>query len=706
MDPQRSPAPPPSRGGGGGGGRYAIRAVIMAVVMSVFAGYLFLWMMISTNPYRLKWLPKVRTQTASTYFGTTHGATYLLFTFPVMFIATLGCVYLHLGKKSSTDNHTKGKNERLAILKRPMIIKGLGIVSWIEIAFFIMFIALLTWNFATYLRNSFATITSKSAAKKGEQVWEVKLDSASHRLALVANIALAFLFFPVTRGSSVLPLFGLTSEGSVKYHIWLGHIVMTLFTVHSLGYIVYWASVNQLSEMLEWKKTGISNVAGERRMFEVFFYSHHMYIPFVVFFIYHVGINYTSMMLPGFFLFVIDRYLRFLQSRSHVRLLSARVLPCETVELNFSKTKGLSYTPTSIMFLNVPTISKMQWHPFTISSSSSLETDKLSVIIKGEGKWSNKLHQLLSHSIDRLDISVEGPYGPATTDFLRHELLVMVSGGSGVTPFISIIRELIHTSQTSKYQTPKILLITSFKNSNDLTMLDLILPICGAPSEFPNLDLKIEAYVTREKHAPPAEEKEKTTTSTRTVWLKPNPSDAPISPILGTNNYLWLGAIISSSFIIYLFFIGILTRYYIFPIDHNTNKIYPSASRASLHMLFLCIGVFIAATSAFLMNKSSNARDRTTQIQNMEGATPQASPNSLFYNADRELESLPQQSISQLINLHYGERPDLKKFLFERKESSVGVLVCGPKKMRHEVANICSSGLAANLHFESISFSW
>lgn len=44
--------------------------------------------------------------------------------------------------------------------------------------------------------------------------------------------------------------------------------------------------------------------------------------------------------------------------------------------------------------------------------------------------------------------------------------------------------------------------------------------------------------------------------------------------------------------------------------------------------------------------------------------------------------------------------------LFERKESSVGVLVCGPKKMRHDVAKICSSGLAENLHFESISFSW
>jgi hypothetical protein len=49
-----------------------------------------------------------------------------------------------------------------------MLVKGpLGIVSGTELAFLIMFVALLIWSFSVYLLNGFATITPQSAAKKG-----------------------------------------------------------------------------------------------------------------------------------------------------------------------------------------------------------------------------------------------------------------------------------------------------------------------------------------------------------------------------------------------------------------------------------------------------------------------------------------------------------------------------------------------------------
>ncbi|OMO69874.1 FAD-binding 8, partial [Corchorus capsularis] len=97
------------------------------------------------------------------------------------------------------------------------------------------------------------------------------------------------------------------------------------------------------------------------------------------------------------------------------------------------------FVPTSTVFVNVPSISKLQWHPFTITSSSNLNPDKLSIVIKGQGSWTSKLYQKLSSPlpIDHLEVSIEGPYGPASTHFQRHDTLVMVSGGSGITPLIS-----------------------------------------------------------------------------------------------------------------------------------------------------------------------------------------------------------------------------------------------------------------------------
>lgn len=112
------------------------------------------------------------------------------------------------------------------------------------------------------------------------------------------------------------------------------------------------------TQMVKWDKTGISNVAGElslvaglamwlttfprirRKFFELFFYTHNLYILFIIFFILHVGISYAFMMLPGFYLFLVDRYLRLLQSRQRVRVVSARLLPCESLELNLAKSPG------------------------------------------------------------------------------------------------------------------------------------------------------------------------------------------------------------------------------------------------------------------------------------------------------------------------------------------------------------------------------
>ncbi|XLU54705.1 hypothetical protein S245_049353, partial [Arachis hypogaea] len=530
--------------------------------------------------------------------------------------------------------------------------------------------------------------------------WQKKLDKSALMLGKVGNICLAMLFFPVTRGSSLLPLVGLKSESCIKYHIWLGNMLMTIFTAHGLCFIIYWAVTNQLSKMLEWKKTGISNVAGEltlligllmwlttfpcirRKALELSFYTHHLYILFIVLFIFHVGISYACIMLPGFYLFLVDRYLRFLQSRQRARLVSA----------------GLTYNPTSIVFINIPSISKLQWHPFTVTSNSNLEPEILSVVIKSEGAWSQKLYQMLSvpSAIDHLNVHVEGPYEPVSTDYLRHETLVMISGGSGITPFVSIIRELIYLNITLRYRTPKLTLICAFKNTSCLSMLDMILPCYGINGDISSLQLQIEAYITREEDL----KQNNNPIPLQSIWFKPNQKDSPISTFLGPNSWVWVGAII------FIILIGMINHYYIFPVDHNTNKIFSYPLKSSINMLVICVSIAMGASVAVIWNKKQNAKE-AKKVQNMEGSSPSVgSTNFKVCDVERELESQPNQILANATNVHYGGRPDLRRLLLELKGSNAGVLVSGPKEMRQEVAAVCSSKLAENLHFESFSFNW
>ncbi|CAJ2629972.1 unnamed protein product [Trifolium pratense] len=573
------------------------------IFLLMFLGWLTVWILLPTKIYFNTLIPSLQNKLYSTYFRE-QGINLLLYTFPMMFIGALSCIYLHLHQEKITDKlHSRsagaGALKRcLCFLRRPFLVMSpIGIVSSMELIFALMFAALLIWSLSNYIHNSFGHL---HIHKQGEKIWEVKLKRVSLRFGYTGNICLAFLFFPVTRGSSILPLVGLTSESSIKYHIWLGHLSMLLFSAHAIGFIIYWAITNQLIKMVEWSKTYVSNVAGE------------------------------------------------------IAILIA----------------------LAMWITSIPRIRR-----------------KI---------WSNKLYQELSStSLDHLHVSVEGPYGPHTAQFLRHEQIVMVSGGSGITPFISIIRDLTFQSQQQEFQAPKLLLVCIFKNYVDLTMLDLVLPISGSTTQISNLQLQIEAYITREKEEPSRD----TQKHTQTIWFKPNLSDSPISAVLGPNNWLWLSAIITSSFIMFLLLLGILTHYYIYPIESKSGEVYNWTFKVMWYMFLLCACIFICSSVVFLWWKRHNTLENK-QIMNEEVQTPTTSPGSWIYGSEREVESLPHQSLMQATQVHFGARPDLRKILFECEGKDVGVMVCGPRKLRHEVARICASGLADNLHFESISFNW
>ncbi|KAK6936803.1 hypothetical protein RJ641_033833 [Dillenia turbinata] len=166
-----------------------------------------------------------------------------------------------------------------------------------------------------------------------------------------------------------------------------------------------------------------------------------------------------------------------------------------------------------------------------------MEPDKLSVVIKSTGSWSQKLYQELS-SAESFEISTEGSNGPTSHNFLMHESTVLVSGGRAITPFISIVRESIFQSM-------------------------------------------------------------KQCRSVRLKEQLPRPTDSPISAALGPNSWLWLFIIISSSLVMFLILLGIVTRYYVCLIDHNINSIHHFSYWAVWDMLLACACILLIGGAVF-----------------------------------------------------------------------------------------------------------
>lgn len=137
----------------------------------------------------------------------------------------------------------------------------------------------------------------------------------------------------------------------------------------------------------------------------------------------------------------------------------------------------------------------------------------------------------------------------------RHDMLVMISGGSGITPFISITRELLHRANIASEKIPRLLLVCAFKTSLELSMLDLLLPLSGTSPDASQLWIQIEAFMTRETTMPEEEEQR----HRRTIFFKPDLRVALVSAVLGPRSWLWHGLIISSSFVMFLLFIGVIT---------------------------------------------------------------------------------------------------------------------------------------------------
>ncbi|XP_030851094.1 NADPH oxidase 4 [Strongylocentrotus purpuratus] len=167
-------------------------------------------------------------------------------------------------------------------------------------------------------------------------------------------------------------------------------------------------------------------------------------------FISHKSRTWRFLLVPAS-LYILDRVWRWIKSRRSVTIENLRFLPGDVIEFRLH-VENFSAQPGQYILINCPAISRLEWHPFTLTSCPTPSNPSFSLQMKACGDWTDLFRQLLqerlktSHGDDPYmsmpKILMDGPLGSASGDILRYRVSVCIAGGIGVTPFAAILNHL------------------------------------------------------------------------------------------------------------------------------------------------------------------------------------------------------------------------------------------------------------------------
>lgn len=115
---------------------------------------------------------------------------------------------------------------------------------------------------------------------------------------------------------------------------------------------------------------------------------------------------------------MIERALRFIWNRSDrgkSYVSSGIILPSNVINLVIKRPFHFCYRPGDYVFINIPSIAKYEWHPFTLSSAPEDE-DHIGLHIRAVGQWTNRLLDFFQKEQVRLHSGEIKPYKKQAND--------------------------------------------------------------------------------------------------------------------------------------------------------------------------------------------------------------------------------------------------------------------------------------------------
>lgn len=319
-------------------------------------------------------------------------------------------------------------------------------------------------------------------------------ERAARSIGQVANMVTGLLVLPVTRNSVWHVVIGVSWESMIKYHRYLGYLLGSLVMAHmGLWWKVYaqqdtfphdifavpqeYHSDNFtiplavltvfLSIILIFT---LSLPIIRRANYDLFYWSHHFSLCVFLLMLWHSTMSWYYIT-GSLALWAIDHVLRLttlmstkvsIQSMTIVGngdvvklsyLVSQQQSPWSANEDGTSrggktKFKPLTHSMGQYCFVNIPLISQLAWHPFTISGPPGEAVTSHHIRVMGNDQWTGRLHllakSLLSSppsTLSNIVMNIDGPYG-IPLQASRYRNILLVAGGIGITPMHSCFKHM------------------------------------------------------------------------------------------------------------------------------------------------------------------------------------------------------------------------------------------------------------------------
>ncbi|EPY88506.1 dual oxidase 2 [Camelus ferus] len=286
-------------------------------------------------------------------------------------------------------------------------------------------------------------------------------------------------------------------DAAVDFHRWIAMAAVVLAILHSAGHVVnvYIFSVSPLSllacifpsvfvndgsklpqKFYWWFFQTVPGMTGvllllvlaimyvfashnfRRRSFRGFWLTHHLYILLYVLLIIHG--SFALIQLPRFHIYFLvpaliyagDKLVSLSRKKVEISVVKAELLPSGVTHLQFQRPQGFEYKSGQWVRIACLALGTNEYHPFTMTSAP--HEDTLSLHIRAAGPWTTRLREIYSPQTGDScakypKLYLDGPFGEGHQEWHKFEVSVLVGGGIGVTPFASILKDLVFKSSVS-----------------------------------------------------------------------------------------------------------------------------------------------------------------------------------------------------------------------------------------------------------------